>query len=120
MELKMNPYIVYVKSNSDGYIVAVNSSEFLTNTDGWVEIDSGYSDKYHHAQNNYFSQSILTENGAYHYKYINNKVIECTPEEIAEQEKAIQDSIESIPSQNDLIEAQIVYTAMMTDTLLTE
>ena len=42
-----NPYIVYVKTNSNGYITAVNSSAFLTDTTDWIEIDSGYGDKYH-------------------------------------------------------------------------
>lgn len=118
--MKTKPYIVYIKSNENGYITAVNSSEFLTDLTDWMEIDSGYGDKYHHAQGNYFSKSIYTESGVYCYKYINNKVIECTAEEIIEQEKAIQEAINSIPSQNDLIEAQIMYTAMMTDTLLEE
>lgn len=118
MEFKMDPYIVYVKPNNSGYITAVNSSDFLTDTGEWVEIDSGYSDKYHHAQGNYFPKTIITDSGAYRYKLVDGKPIECIPEEIAIQEKAIQDSIKSQPSQNDLIEAQIMYTAMMTDTLL--
>ena len=111
-------YIVYVKVNESGYITAVNSSEFLTDTADWVEIDSGYGDKYHHAQGNYFPESIYTDGYAYRYKLVDRKVMECTLEEIAIQEKVIQDSIKSQPSQNDLIEAQITYTAMMTDTLL--
>ena len=118
MEFKINPYIVYVKINSHNYIIAVNSSKFLTDITDWVEIDSGYSDKYHHAQNNYFPKPIIIENCVYRYKLINGKPIECTPEEIVSQKEVIQDSINSKPSQNDLIEAQIMYTAMMTDTLL--
>lgn len=80
--------IVYVKTNSDGYIVAVNSSVFLTDTTGWTEIDSGYGDKYHHAQGNYFPQTIVTEGGAYRYRLENSSPVECTPEEIAAQEAA--------------------------------
>jgi hypothetical protein len=118
MKFEMLPYIVYAKINDSGYITAVNSSEFLTDTTGWIEIDSGYGDKYHHAQGNYFPECIITEGSAYRYKLVGGKVIECTAKEIAEQEKAIQDLINSQPSQNDLIEAQIMYTAMMTDTLL--
>ena len=83
-----NPYIVYVKTNSNGYITAVNSSEFLTDTTGWVEIDRGYGDKYHHAQGNYFPQQIRTMGGAYRYKLVDGKPVECTPEEIMEQEEA--------------------------------
>ena len=47
-------YIVYCKTDPNGYITAVNSSAFLLDTAGWTEIDSGYGDKYHHAQGNYF------------------------------------------------------------------
>lgn len=80
--------IVYVKPNENSYITAVNSSAFLTDTTGWVEIDSDYGDKYHHAQGNYFPESIFTEGGAYRYKLVDGKPVECTPEEIAEQEEA--------------------------------
>jgi hypothetical protein len=88
MEFEMNPYIVYVKTNSNGYIVAVNSSAFLSDTTGWVEIDSGYGDKYHHAQGNYFPEPIFTDGGAYRYKLVAGAPVECTPEEIAAQEVA--------------------------------
>ena len=79
-------YIVYVKTNSNGYITDVNSSAFLADTTGWVEIDSGYGDKYHHAQGNYFPGSIITDGGAYRYKLVDDKPVECTAEEIADQE----------------------------------
>lgn len=115
-----SPYIVYVKTDSNGYITAVNSSAFISDTTGWVEIDQGYSDKYHHAQGNYFEKPVITLNGAYYYKLLGNKPIECTEDEIAIQEEIIQNSINSTPTQSDLIEAQIMYTAMMTDTLLLE
>lgn len=109
-----NPYIVYAKVNSDGYITTVNSSEFLTDTADWVEIDSGYGDKYHHAQGNYFPMPIITDSGAYRYKLKNGKAVECTAEEIKAQE--VEPEVK--PSQLDVIEAQLAYTAMMTDTLL--
>jgi hypothetical protein len=88
MEFEMNPYIVYVKTNSNGYITAVNSSAFLTDIAGWVEIDRGYGDKFHHAQGNFFQQPIYTMGGAYRYKLVSGKPVECTPEEIAAQEEA--------------------------------
>ena len=81
-------YIVYVKPNESGYITAVNSSAFLTDTTGWVEIDSGYGDKYHHAQGNYFPQPIITDSGAYRYKLVGGRVTECSESEILEQEAA--------------------------------
>ena len=79
-------YIVFVKIDDAGYIIAVNSSAFLRETVGWIEIDRGYSEKYHHAQGNYFNQSIVTEFGAWRYKLIGGAVAECTPDEIAAQE----------------------------------
>lgn len=88
----MKPYIVYVKSNSNGYITAVNSSAFLTDTVGWIEIDFGYGDKYHHAQGNYFEKHIITNGGAYRYKMVDGKPAECTEEEITEQEAIIKSS----------------------------
>lgn len=83
-----NPYIVYVKTNDSGCITAVNSSAFLVDVTGWTEIDSGYGDKYHHAQGNYFTKPIMTMGGAYCYKLIDSEVVECTAEEIKAQEEA--------------------------------
>ena len=81
-------YIVYVKANSNSHITAVNSSAFLTDITGWTEIDRGHGDKYHHAQGNYFPESITTDGGAYRYKLVKGKPKECTNDEIAAQEKA--------------------------------
>ena len=83
-------YIVYVKTNDSSYITAVNSSAFLPDTTGWTEIDSGYGDKYHHAQGNYFLLPIVTEGGAYRYKLVDGKPVECTAEEISTQEAELQ------------------------------
>lgn len=109
-------YLVYVKTNSSGYITAVNSSAFLTDTTGWVEVDRGYGDKYHHAQGNYFPLPIISDGGAFRYKLVDGLPVECTPEEIAQQEEALKPVDE--PTQDDRIEAQVMYTALMTDTLL--
>lgn len=83
-------YIVYVKPNESGYITAVNSSEFLTDTTGWVEIDRGCGDKYHHAQGNFFPLPIITYGRAYRYKLVDGVPVECTAEEIAQQEEALR------------------------------
>lgn len=112
----MEEYVVYVKSNAEGYITAVNSSAFLTDLTGWTEIDSGTGDKYHHAQGNYFPLPLMTEDGAYRYKLADGKPVECTPEEIQGQIK--NDTGKA--SWQDVMEAQVLYTAMMTDTMLEE
>jgi hypothetical protein len=102
--MEMKPYEVYIQTNENGYIVAVNSSEFLTNIDGWTKIDEGYGDKYHHAQNNYFDKPIYTESGVYRYKFVDGVAVECTAEEIEEQE-VNKPSVEpsSEPSADDIL-----------------
>ena len=69
-------YKVYIKTDENGYITAVNSSAFLEDVSGWLEIDEGYGDKYHHAQGNYFPAPLVTEDGKYRYKYVNREVKE--------------------------------------------
>ena len=90
----MESYIVYVKTNGNSYIISITSSAFLPDATGWTQIDSGYGDKYHHAQGNYFPQPIITEGGAYRYKLVDDKIVECTDEEITQQEEALK----SVPS----------------------
>ena len=109
-------YKVYVKINATNYITDVNSSEFLTNLTDWIAIDEGSGDKYHHAQGNYFPKPIITDGGAYRYKLVDGMPMECSAEEIAAQEEALKPADE--PTQADRIEAQVMYTALMTDTLL--
>lgn len=108
MEFEMNPYIVYVKPNSNGYITAVNSSAFLTDTTGCTEIDRGYGDKYHHAQGNYFPEPIVTMSGAYRYKLVDGKPVECTSEEIEAQEKANRP--EPVTTTDDVLNALLGVT----------
>ena len=111
----MEDYIVYVNTNTNGYITAVNSSAFLTDTSGWTEIDRGSGDKYHHAQGNYLPGPLMTDGRAYRYKLVNGKPVECTPEEIAEQEAAnqpeptpsIPEEVEALKNENFLLKAQI-------------
>lgn len=99
----MEEYIVYVKSNADGYITDVNSSAFLQSTTGWTEIDRGANLKYHHAQGNYLDGQLITCSGAYRYKLVNGKPAECSKEEIQAQEEENQP--EPTPSQEERIKA---------------
>ena len=109
MEFAMTPYIVYAKTDSCGYITAVNSSAFLPDTAGWTEIDRGFGDKYHHAQGNYLPKPIITEVGVYRYKLIDGTVTECSESEILEQEEAqkrntpttLQDRVDALETTAD-------------------
>ena len=81
-------YIVYVKTNKAGYITAVGSSGFLNNTADWTEIDRGSGQRFYHAQPFYLPDHILTESGVWRYKLVDGVPVECSAEEIAEQEAA--------------------------------
>ena len=75
-------YRVYVKTDGAGRIVSVNSDAFLRDTNGWTQIDEGDSDRYHHAQGNYFPLPIMTIERVYRYKLVDGKAVERTAEEI--------------------------------------
>ena len=80
--MEMKPYIVYIKTDDTNCITAIDSSAFLSDTTGWTEIDSGFGDKYHHAQNNYFPQPLYDERGICRYKLVDGKPVERTQEEM--------------------------------------
>ena len=78
------PYGVYVKTDDAGRIVGINSDVFLPDLSGWVKIDEGYGDRYHHAQNNYFLMPIVDERGVYRFKLEDGAVVERAEDEMAE------------------------------------
>lgn len=65
---------VYVKLNENNHVMGVNSSVFMQDTTGWVEIDEGHGDTYCHAQGNYFPNGIFTINGQPKYQLIDGKI----------------------------------------------
>jgi len=57
------------------------------------------------------------------YKYADGEVVERTEEELAADHQAWQEEqgrLAAMPTREDRIEAQVTFTAMMTDTLLPE
>ena len=80
--MDMQPYIVYVRTDDAGSITAINSSAFLQDTTDWVQIDSGFGDKYHHAQGNYFDKPLCDERCICRYKMVDGKPVERTQEEM--------------------------------------
>lgn len=89
------PYIVYIKPDAQNRITAVHSSAFLTDLTDWVQIDSGYGDKYHHAQGNYFPLPIVDMRGIYRYKLVDGAAVERTQEEMD------ADYVEPTPTPSD-------------------
>lgn len=111
-----NEYKVYV-SLSNGYITSINSEIFLSQDEiqTMTEIDKGRGDKYAHAQSQYLDKELVDKYGRYNYKFVEGKVVE-----VAEEEKPTIKEPEQQATAQDKIEAQVMYTAMMTDTLLEE
>lgn len=82
MNFKVQPYEVYIKTDAQRRITAINSSAFLHDTNGWTKIDEGHGDKYHHAQGNYLPGPLMDERGVYRYKLEGGQVQERTQEEM--------------------------------------
>lgn len=76
------PYKVLVRVDSAGRVAEINSSAFVQDASGWVKIDEGYGDSYHHAQGNYLDGPLMDERGVYRYKMVDGKPAERTQEEM--------------------------------------
>lgn len=74
-EMIEQPIKVYVKVNDKNEVVEVGSSIFIKDLTGWIEIDSGFGDKYAHAQSQYFEKPLINEDGNYNYKLIGNNYV---------------------------------------------
>lgn len=108
---------VYINKDSENNITSINSEIFLSEEEmsTMTEIDKGKGDKYAHAQGLYLEKGLFDEHGRYNYKYVEGKVIE-----VAEGDKPKVVDPEQQATAKDKIEAQVMYTALMTDTLLEE
>lgn len=107
--MEMRPYIVYVKVDESNRVTSINSSAFLADVTGWTKIDSGYGDKYHHAQGNYFDKPLYDERGIYRYKLVEGKPVERTQEEMdsdyvePEVKQSTDERIEQLEQQNAML-----------------
>lgn len=103
----MDNYIVYIKTDTENRIISINSSAFLFDTTGWIQIDEGIGDKFHHAQGNYLEKGLVDEHGRYNYRYVDGQVVE-----IPETEKPpVPESEPPLELRN---RADIDYIGMMT------
>ncbi len=75
------PYKVYIQTDSENRVTAINSSAFVDG-EGWAQIDEGYTDKYHHAQGNYLDKPLMDERGLYRYKLVDGLVAQRTQAEM--------------------------------------
>ena len=68
------PIFVYIKTNSFGEITQIGSSIFIDDPYNWLMIDSGFGDRYAHAQTQYLDMPLISAKGKYNYKFINNNI----------------------------------------------
>lgn len=95
---EMEMYKVFILADEESRIAAINSSAFLTYTDGWIEIDEGYGDKYHHAQGNYLPNTLRDERGICRYKLEDGAVVERSQ---AEMDADYEEPEQPAPSDSD-------------------
>ena len=114
MLFETKPYIVYVKEDDRNRITDINSSAFLRDVTGWTEIDSGYGNKYGHAQGNYFPLPIMDDRGIYRYKLEDGKPVERTREEMD------ADYVPPVPQPSDAVRIKVLeeQNAMLTECIL--
>ena len=74
-EVVEEPIQVYIKVSLNHEIIEVGSSIFIKDLTDWIEIDSGFGDRYAHAQSQYFDKPLMNENGTYNYKYEYGRII---------------------------------------------
>ena len=81
MDAAYEQYIVYVQTDDQSRITAINSSAFVGL--GWgAEIERGTGDNYHHAQNHYLAAPLYTSDGIPRYKLVDGQAVERTEAEI--------------------------------------
>lgn len=76
---------VFVQIDERNRIMNIDSDSFIEVFDGWIQIDEGIGDRYHHAQGNYFPGPKFDERGIPRYAYVpdgNPKWRERTQEEM--------------------------------------
>ena len=106
--MQEHPYRVLVRVDDAGRVNAVNSDAFVDG-EGWAQIDEGYTDKYHHAQGNYFPQPIMDERGICRYKLVDGKPVERTQEEmdadyvVPEPKPSTDERVAQLEAQNETL-----------------
>lgn len=110
-------YKVYVRTDTEGRIIEINSSAFLQNTAGWTQVDEGAGDRYHHAQGNYFPAPLRDDCGICRYKLVGGKAVMRTDAEMDAEAEALpaptQTESERLRAWQEEIEAALIELASM-------
>ena len=118
MEFEMKSR-VYIRTDERGRITRCEGEYTLpSDLTGWILIEEGAPcDRLNLAQSHYLAGALYTMDGIPRYKWDGTQAVERTEEELEADRANIP---ELAPTQLDRVEAQVTYTAMVTDTLLEE
>ncbi|WP_236895399.1 hypothetical protein [Clostridium beijerinckii] len=97
-------YRVYVKVDSNNVIAEINSSIFISDATGWIQIDEGTGDRYSHAQGMYLGKSLMDMTSKYNYKLVDGEPVELTEEE---KEKLFTIQV-SQPTADEILRAKLI------------
>lgn len=100
--------IVYVKTDKDGVITAIDSSAFISGA-GWTEIDRGEGDKYHHAQGHYLEHGLTDADGLYNYKLVGGVPALRSDDEKAPERARVSAAIEISDLKEKLAETDYIF-----------
>lgn len=75
-------YGVYVRPDARGRVTGVTSDAFLDDLTGWVKVDEGPGDRFHHAQGCYLPGPLTDERGAYRYRLERGAILERDPADL--------------------------------------
>lgn len=108
---------VYALTDENERIVRIEGEYSLpSDLTGWVLVEEGTPcDRLNLAQSHYLEGGLRTMDGILRWKLEDGKCVLRSEEELAADILALP---KPEPSQMDRIEAQVAYTAMMTDTLV--
>ena len=107
---------VYVLLDENNRVLRCEGGYSIGNIDDvskWTYIDEGTGDRYNLCQSHYLDGGLYTSQGISRYKYEGGACVLRSEEELAADRDALP---KPQPSQLDRVEAQVTYTAMMTDT----
>jgi len=108
---------VYILLDERNRVIAIDGGYTIQNVDikTWKFIDEGTGDRYNLCQSNYLPTPLYTDDGIPAWKFDEKSGLTArTEKEIEEDRKAIP----IVPTEYDKLEAQLDWTAIMTDTLI--
>nr|DAG35249.1 MAG TPA: hypothetical protein [Caudoviricetes sp.] len=109
---------VYVLLDERSRVLRCEGGYTMSNIDDvskWTYIDNGTGDKYNLCQSHYLDGGLYTMWGIPRYKYEDGACVLRSEEEVEADCAALPPTA---PTQLDRVEAQVAYTAMMTDTMM--